>query len=99
YPGSGTHAQMLDELLSLPYQLNITHSFTCIPQAVAQGYLDRQANHLKDSGDASESQVEQFKQEKDDLASGKKQMGLHHCVIVIYGDSVQEVEEGIGKIV
>ncbi|MCX4117161.1 VirB4 family type IV secretion/conjugal transfer ATPase [Aeromonas hydrophila] len=99
YPGSGTHAQMLDELLSLPYQLNITHSFTCVPQAVAQGYLDRQANHLKDSGDASESQVEQFKQAKDDLASGKKQMGLHHCVIVIYGDSVQEVEEGIGRII
>ncbi len=97
YPAD-TNAQMMDELLSLPYQINVTHSFSCVPQTVAQGYLDRQSNHLRDSGDASETQVKQFKQAKDDLASGKIQMGLHHCIIVIYGDSVQEIEEGMGKI-
>lgn len=97
YPSS-SNSQMMDELLSIPYQISVTHSFSCVPQSVAKGYLDRQANHLKDSGDASETQVKQFRQATDDLASGKIQMGLHHCVIIIYGDSVDEIDEGVGKI-
>lgn len=94
-----THAKIMDDLLSLPFEMNITHTFSCIAKSVAKGYLDRQEGHLKDSGDASETQLKQFEKAKDDLASGKIQMGLHHCVIIIYGETIEEINQGVGKII
>lgn len=98
YPDWPT-AKIMDGLLSLPFEMNIVNSFSCVLKGSAKTYLKRQRDHLKKSGDSAVSQIKLLEKALDDISSGKTQMGLHHCVIAIYADSPQEVIDAAGEVI
>ena len=90
-----TEPGMLDSLLRLPYEFNLTQSF---------GFVDRQAtlNVMREikrkliSGDQGAITLEeQMDDAIDDLSSGESTFGEHHLTITVIGKSAPELNNAI----
>ncbi len=86
YPNP-TQVGMLDSLLTAPFPLVMTQSFTFLSRGAALGLLDRQAHRLGNAGDAAVSQVVALRGAIDALASGEFVMGDHHFSLQVLTES------------
>jgi len=94
YPAM-TKPGALDELLSLPCEMVMAQSFTCLSKAVAVGRMQRQQQRMINAGDVAKSQIADIDQAMDDLVSNRFVMGTHHLTILIYADTQKELKEYI----
>jgi type IV secretion system protein VirB4 len=86
---------MYDRLLSAPFPLVLTQSFTFLSKAASQGLLQRQFHRLGNAGDFAVSQAVELKSALDALTSNEFVMGDHHfCLQVLADVSPEEVEAG-----
>lgn len=92
-----THPGLLNGLLSLPFELVLSQSFTFLSKPAAVGRMTRQQSRMVTAGDLAVSQVEDIHQALDDLISNRFVMGTHSLGLMIRADEVKELNEYIGS--
>src|SRR5208283_4292426 len=85
YPTS-TSPGLLNRLLSAPFPLLLTQSFSFMSRAAGQGLLQRQYHRMTNVGDLSLSQAQELKGALDALSSNSFAMGDHHFTLQILTD-------------
>jgi len=85
YP-TPTVVGMYDRLLSAPFPLVLTQSFTFLSKATSQGLLQRQFHRLGNAGDFAVSQAVELKSALDALTSNEFVMGDHHFCLQVLAD-------------
>lgn len=94
YPSS-TKPGALDELLSLPFEMVLAQSFTCLSKPVAVGRMQRQQQRMINAGDVAKSQIAEIDQALDDLVSNRFVMGTHHMTLMIYAETQKALKDYI----
>src|SRR5215469_15943474 len=77
---------MFNRLLSAPFALVLTHSFTFLNKATAQSLLQRQFYRMANAGDFAVSQAAQLKDALDGLTSNEFVMGDHHFSLQVLAE-------------
>ena len=90
---SPTTPGLFNAVLSAPFPLILTQSFTFLTKAAAQGLLLRQHNRLLNAGDFALSQVEELRVALDALTSGEFAMGDHHLSLQVLSDPTEDARE------
>jgi type IV secretion system protein VirB4 len=90
---SPTTPGVFNAVLSAPFPLVLTQSFTFLTKAAAQGVLLRQHNRLLNAGDFALSQVEELRDALDALTSGEFVMGDHHLSLQVLSDPTEDARE------
>jgi len=85
----------LDELLSLPFELVLTQSFTFLSKAVAVGRMTRQQQRMVNAGDVAKSQIADIDKALDDLVSNRFVMGTHHLTLLVYAETPKMLKDNI----
>jgi type IV secretion system protein VirB4 len=80
---------MYNRLLSAPFPLVLTHSFTFLSKASAQALLQRQFHRMANAGDFAVSQAVQLKEALDRLTSNEFVMGDHHFSLQVLADPAE----------
>jgi type IV secretion system protein VirB4 len=83
---------MLNRLLSAPFPLVLTQSFTFLSRAAGQALLQRQYFRMINAGDFAVSQAAQLKEALDALTSNDFVMGDHHFSLQVLAD-LEETQE------
>jgi type IV secretion system protein VirB4 len=81
---------MFDALLSAPFSLVLTQSFTFLTKATAQTLLQRQFHRMANAGDFAVSQAEELKDALDALTSNEFVMGDHHFSLQVLADVTED---------
>lgn len=87
-----TQAGFLDTLIGLNCRYVLTQSFSILPKTEAKTLIDRQLKRLISTEDDGVSQQEALLGAKDDLASGELCFGEHHFTLMLYADTLKEVQ-------
>ena len=90
YP-SVTVPGLFNELLSMPFELVLSQSFTFLSKPVALGRMNRQQSRMVNAGDVATSQVAAIEEAMDMLASDRYVMGAHNFGLVIKATSHKEL--------
>lgn len=77
---------MFNRLLSAPFALVLTHSFTFLTKASGQALLQRQFYRMANAGDFAVSQAVELKDALDGLTSNEFVMGDHHFSLQVLAD-------------
>jgi type IV secretion system protein VirB4 len=86
YP-TPTVTGMFQALLSAPFPLVLTQSFTFLTKGSGQGLLQRQYARMSNAGDLAVTQAAQLKDALDALAGDEFVMGDHHFSLLVLTDS------------
>jgi type IV secretion system protein VirB4 len=87
---------MFNRLLSAPFPLVLTQSFTFLSRAAGQALLQRQYFRLVNAGDFAVSQAAQLKDALDGLSSNDFVMGDHHFSLQVLADLEEPRGEDAG---
>lgn len=98
YPNS-SYIGMLDNLMYLNVTYIITHSFTPMHKIDAKDAINKQKKQLISAEDDAISQLLDIDQALDDLISGEISFGNYHFSLIVYADSIKEVEENANIII
>ena len=85
YP-TPTVTGMFHALLSAPFPLILTQSFTFLTKVSGQGLLQRQYARMLNAGDLAVTQAAQLKEALDALAGDEFVMGDHHLSLLVLTD-------------
>jgi len=96
--GNQTDAGMLDQLLRLPIEITLAQSFLYVDKQKALESIDRARKYIKQSDDFAQSQGHELEQALDDLQSGKLAVGEHSLNILIFADSLKQLNKNIDTI-
>ena len=88
---------MFHALLSAPFPLVLTQSFTFFTKASGQGLLQRQYARMLNAGDLAVTQAAQLKDALDALAGDEFVMGDHHLSLLVLTDSVLALRQSRGR--
>ncbi|HDR1236517.1 TPA: VirB4 family type IV secretion/conjugal transfer ATPase [Pasteurella multocida] len=88
-----THAGFLDNLIGLNCRYILTQSFSIVPKTEALTLIDRQLKQLRSTEDDGISQQDALLLAKDELVSGNVCFGDHHFTLMIYADTLKEVQK------
>lgn len=94
YP-SETNPTLLDDLLSLPFELVVTQSFQFRSKDSALSSMNFKSNRMENVGDAAQSQIEEIPHLADDVVSRKSVMGGHHYSVMVKADDMEELKLNI----
>ena len=97
YP-SESFSGIFDLLMYEDIEYIMTQSFVPMPKVEAKGNIDKQRKRLVAAEDDAISQIEELDTALDNLVSGELNFGKYHLSLVVFGDSVSEVEKNANKI-
>jgi type IV secretion system protein VirB4 len=78
---------MYNRLLSAPFALVLTQSFSFLSRAAGQGLLQRQFHRMANAGDFAVSQAQQLCEALDGLSSNAFAMGDHHLTLQVLAEA------------
>jgi len=96
YPAS-TRPGMLDGVLTSPFELILSQSFSFVSKADARTIMGRKQNQMLSSGDKAASQIEELDGAMDDLESNRFVLGEHHLSLAVFAPSVKELTDHLAK--
>jgi type IV secretion system protein VirB4 len=91
YP-TPTVTGMFHALLSAPFPLVLTQSFTFLTKASGQGLLQRQYARMANAGDYAITQAAQLKEALDSLTGDEFVMGDHHFSLQVLTDAFERYD-------
>ncbi|QEW29506.1 Type IV secretion system protein virB4 (plasmid) [Roseovarius indicus] len=94
----GTSCTMFD-MLNLPVDMIVTHSFTPINSNLMAGRIKRQKRQMQASQDAALSLMEALDIAADDLEAKRQSFGEHHMVVTLFCDTLEELQTLSAEIV
>ena len=96
YPGQ-TMPGMLDELLRLPFELDLTQSLAFVDRGATLGRVNLTLRRMRAADDEAISLRSELAAARDDVAAGRAAFGEHHLTVTIRADDQKEVNEGIAE--
>jgi type IV secretion system protein VirB4 len=96
YPAR-TRPGMFDGLLTAPYELVLTQSFSFLSKSDAKTVMGRKQNQMVSAGDKAGSQLAELDDALDDLESNRFVLGDHHLTLTVFADSVKELTDNMAK--
>lgn len=96
YP-TRTRAGMLDGVLTSPFELILSQSFSFVSKAGARVIMGRKQNQLVSSGDKAASQIDELDAAMDDLESNRFVLGEHHLTLAVFSESVKQLTDNLAK--
>jgi type IV secretion system protein VirB4 len=97
YPGQ-TVPGMLDDLLRLPFELNVSQSFGFVERQAALSRMNLALRRMRSAEDEAVSLRADLANAKDDVAAGRAGFGEHHMTIAVRGDTPAAVDDGIAEV-
>ncbi len=94
----GTSCTMFD-MLNLPVDMIVTHSFTPINSNLMAGRIKRTRRQMQASQDAALSLMEALDIAADDLEAKRQSFGEHHMVVTIFCDTLEDLQSLSAEIV
>ncbi|ACD21632.1 VirB4 family type IV secretion/conjugal transfer ATPase [Paraburkholderia phytofirmans] len=98
YGAENAKVNIFHGLLRLPYEFVLSQSLTFLPLNKADKFLQTQISQFS-STDANSLQLKELKDARERLQAGKFGMCEHEFILTIYGDSIEEVNEGINEVI
>jgi type IV secretion system protein VirB4 len=96
YP-SRTRPGMLNDILSVPFELNLVQSFRFIAKAAASEIMGRKQNQMVSAQDKAGSQVIELIDAQDQLESNVFALGEHHLSVAIFADNLKALADQMGR--
>ncbi|MEJ5021163.1 VirB4 family type IV secretion system protein [Ochrobactrum vermis] len=96
YPAT-TRPSMLDGVLTSPFELILSQSFTFVSKADARTIMGRKQNQMLSSGDKAASQIEELDDAMDDLESNRFVLGEHHLTLTVFAPTVKGLTDHLAK--
>ncbi|MFJ1311349.1 VirB4 family type IV secretion/conjugal transfer ATPase [Agrobacterium sp. P15N1-A] len=96
YPAR-TRAGMLDGILTSPFELMLSQSFSFVSKADARVIMGRKQNQMVSSGDKAASQIDELDDAMDDLESNRFAIGEHHLTLSVFASTVKELTDNLAK--
>jgi len=96
YPAT-TRPGMWNALLSAPFALVASQSFSFLSKAAARAVMGRKQNQMLSARDQAASQIAGLSEALDDLTSGRFAMGDHQASVLVYGEQPQRLAENLSK--
>ncbi|PRA47493.1 transporter [Ochrobactrum sp. MYb68] len=96
YPAA-TRPGMLDGVLTSPFELILSQSFSFVSKADARTILGRKQNQMLSSGDKAASQIEELDDAMDDLESNRFVLGEHHLSLAVFAPTVKDLTDHLAK--
>jgi type IV secretion system protein VirB4 len=90
-----TEAGMLDSLLTLKMEYILTQSFTFSNKQKSISNIKLQRDRLENSGDLSETQIDELDDALDDLTANRIVAGEHHLSFFAFADNIEELEDNL----
>lgn len=97
YPNS-SYPGMFDQLLRLPCEFVVTHSFSFIGQAAAASKMKLVMRRMRAADDQAQSLRHELLTATDDVAAGRAVYGDHHFTIAVCGPEEATVDSGVADI-
>lgn len=94
---SKTFSIMLDKLLHLDCEFISTNSFAIEPNEVAKQKIVKQLVRMENSGDLSDTQLEEFAQCRDDLISERLMAGYHHYSLLLLATDLKHLQAMVNQ--
>lgn len=91
-----TDVGILDALLSVPFSVVATQSFSILSRSMAVSKLDLRKNQMAAAGDKARSQIEDLPEAQNRLMNGEFEMGSHHFSLAVYADNLADLDDNIG---
>ena len=88
-----TYSGILDALMYMDIDYTITQSFTPMAKVDARDGLVKQRKRLVSAEDEAISQIAELDEALDELANGSICFGKYHFSVVVYGDTLRDVEK------
>ena len=96
YPAA-TRPGMLDGVLTSPFELILSQSFSFVSKADARTIMGRKQNQMLSSGDKAASQIEELDDAMDDLESNRFVLGEHHLSLAVFAPTVKGLTDHLAK--
>jgi type IV secretion system protein VirB4 len=96
YP-SASCPGLLNDMLSMPFELVLSQSFTFLSKPVAMGRMTRQQARMINAGDVAKSQIADIDDALDDLQSNRFVMGAHSLSLLIRADDQKALNDNIDE--
>lgn len=87
-----TEPGQLNLLMEAPFEFVLTQVFFCMSKAAGRIFLRNQQLSLIETGDPSQSQINQITDARDDLVSGRFVMGFHYAVMHVTADTADKAQ-------
>jgi type IV secretion system protein VirB4 len=97
YPAQ-TQAGMFDDLLRLPFEMNISQYFGFVERQAALSGMNLALRRMKSAEDEALSLRAELAGAKDDVAAGRAQFGEHCLTIAVRGESPEKIDEGVAEV-
>ncbi|MBI1198620.1 MAG: VirB4 family type IV secretion/conjugal transfer ATPase [Phenylobacterium sp.] len=92
-----TRPGMWDGLLSAPFPLIASQSFSFLSKAAAQAVMARKQNQMLSARDRAASQIEDLDGALDELASNRFVMGEHQASVLVQGETPRALAEHLSR--
>lgn len=96
YPAR-TRPGMFDGLLTVPYELILTQSYSFLSKTDAKTVMGRKQNQMVSAGDKASSQLAELDDALDALESNRFVLGDHHLTLTVFANSVKELTDNLAK--
>lgn len=96
YPAA-TRPGLWDGLLSAPFPLVASQSFSFLSKTAAQGVMTRKQNQMLSARDRAASQIEGLDAALDELMSNRFVMGEHQASLLVYGDTPRALADHLSR--
>jgi len=97
YPGQ-TGPGMFDDLLRLPYEITVSHSFGFVDRSAALSKMNMALRRMRSAEDEAISLRSELSDAKDEVAAGRAAFGEHHMTIAVRGSALETVDEGVAEV-
>ena len=97
YPAQ-TAPGLIDDLMRLPFELQITQSFGLVDRQAALGKINLALRRMRSAEDEAVSLRFELADARDAAAAGRVVFGEHHLSVAVYGASEDEVAEGVAEV-
>ena len=98
YPGA-TAPGMFDELLRLPVELSVSHSFAFVERGTALGQMNLAIRRMRSAEDDAVSLRAELMQAKDEVAAGRAGFGEHHMTIAVHAEDLARLNRSVADVV
>jgi len=90
---------MLDELVRLPFEMNIAQSFAFVERGEALGRMNLALRRMRSAEDEAISLRDELVYAKDEVAAGRAGFGEHHTTIAVHCEDLAELDTQVAEVI
>src|SRR5699024_6694075 len=88
-----TEPGQLNALMEADFEYVLTQSFCCMSMGSASTFLSNQQKALMETGDKSQTQINEMADAADGVVSRRFIMGHHHATVHVFGETAKQAQK------